>query len=241
MSLADRACRILEPSRTTPASSSARPASLPKLDEKTRIHHWRRFGIQLLIVLDQVTLRHSRIALLGYNQYMNMFAEVKRVVTQDDAKESQKWQVIKGEYVGKKLAKPSKGVPSIDPAICPHLALHMKTRGNGKSNWWTCEKCLTRWQRIPIEIKGDQEEAKDSDVLAFGKHAGITYLECLKKHPSYCQWVLQTSKVEESMHKGFGHFAKWILKKEWEEANPPLVESDSDADMTLVDKVEDDL
>ena len=71
-------------------------------------------------------------------------------------------------------------------------------------------------------------------MLAFGKHAGKTYQECLAKHPDYCRWAVATSKVEEGHHKGFGHFVKYILKKEWEEANPPLEESDED--MTLVDK-----
>ena len=122
--------------------------------------------------------------------------------------------MINGEYVGKQLAKPAKGTSEVDPTICPHTAEYMKARGNGRTTWWTCNACLTRWQRIPIEVTSTTDESKDDDVLAFEKHAWKTYKQVLTDYPKYAKWVVSTSEHEESMHQGFGHFAAYILKKE---------------------------
>ena len=84
------------------------------------------------MVLDQATLRAARIAVMGHDAYMKIFAEVKRITNQEETKESKKWTVINGEYVGKTMAKPAKGNPEIDPAICPHHVANMKPRGNGR-------------------------------------------------------------------------------------------------------------
>ena len=94
---------------------------------------------------------------------------------------------------------------------------------------------MGRWERIPIEIKDEGADAKDSDVLAFGKHAGSTYKECLEQNPSYARWVISTHEQGESTHKGFSHFAAYILKKEWEEANP-VEDGISDTDFALVEQ-----
>ena len=177
---------------------------------------------------------------MGHDAYMNIFAEVKRITTKEETKESKKWKVINGEYVGKKMAKPAKGNPEIDPAICPHHVANMKPRGNGRQMWWTCNACLTRWERIPIEIKESTDVTKDEDVLAFGKHSGKTYKEVLENDPSYARWVVSTQEQQESSHKGFSHFAAYILKKEYEEANGKMDDAGiSDSDMLLVGEADD--
>ena len=94
--------------------------------------------------------------------------------------------------------------------------------------------CKTRWERIPIEIKEDTQTPKDSDVLACGKHAGKTYKETLTQFPSYARWVISTQEQGESTHKGFNHFAAYILKKEWEEANP-VDDAISDSDFAMAE------
>ena len=188
------------------------------------------------MILDQAFVKRARIAILGHDVYMNIFAEVKRVVNQDEKKESKNWQVIDGQYVGRKYPKPSKGSPEVDPAVCPHNPQYLKPRGNGRQNWWTCVACLTRWERIPIEIKEEGADAKDSDVLAFGKHAGKTYLEVLTDYPSYTRWVISTDEHGDNTNKQFAHFARYIRKKEYEEANPP-----DDAEISDMEMVPDDL
>ena len=189
------------------------------------------------MVLDGAFVKKARIAILGQDVYQNIFAEIKRVARQEEAtRESKNWQVIDGQYVGRKYTKATKGTPEVDPAVCSHAAQNMRSRGNGRQNWWTCIACLTRWERIPIEIKDAGADATDHDVLAFGKHAGKTYLEVLTDHPSYAKWVISTDEYGDNTNKQFAHFARWIRKKEYEEANGPDNSEISDMEM-----VQDDL
>ena len=77
-------------------------------------------------------------------------------------------------------------------------------------------------------------------MLAFGKHSGKTYKEVLENDPSYARWVVSTQEQGENSHKGFSHFAAYILKKEYEEANGKMDDAGiSDSDMLLVGEADD--
>ena len=69
-------------------------------------------------------------------------------------------------------------------------------RGNKVTTWWTCSKCLSRWERLPVhEIP--QTECTDMDLMNFGKHAGSSYVDVWNMDQEYCMWAVKT--VEEDM------------------------------------------
>ena len=131
-------------------------------------------------------------------------------------------RIIGNEVVGKQLT-PSTPLQrlAIDPAeLCQHPKSQMKRRGNAKeqkdgsknfSLWWTCLLCNSRWERYAVPAPQTEGTPADSDIILFGKHAGLTFLEVYNKYPSYCNWVLETQEMGESPSQHLLYFAKYLL------------------------------
>ena len=52
------------------------------------------------------------------------------------------------------------------------------------------------------------------DQVTFGKHAGMTYDEVYKKHPSYCNWVMHTAEVGDDPGASLVKFARHLATRE---------------------------
>ena len=63
------------------------------------------------------------------------------------------------------------------------------------------------------------------DKVGFGKHAELTYGETKKQHDSYCKWVQEAARTEESPHDLLKRFAGWLnmleagMQAEWEQVS----------------------
>jgi hypothetical protein len=104
-----------------------------------------------------------------------------------------------------------------DPILCQHPLDMMRARG-GRDNllWWNCQACGTSWDRIPLskfEATSDSQ-SNHKDRVTFGKHAGKTYDEVYKKHPSYCMWVMQTAEVGDDPDASLVKFARHLATRE---------------------------
>ena len=137
-----------------------------------------------------------------------------------------KYRFIKGEAVGKPLP-PGKGPKMqlkahMDPAMCLHPEEHM-IRGGNKDicKWWTCAKCLLRWERFPAsEVQNMSNEPTDMDLVTFGKHAGERYMDVYKNSPGYCTWVVNTAQTEPlTSSPELRRFAAYLLQIEAENAD----------------------
>lgn len=52
-------------------------------------------------------------------------------------------------------------------------------------------------------------ELDESDPVGFGEHAEMSYGEILKKHPQYCQWVIQTNQEGDACMR-LRRLAAWL-------------------------------
>jgi hypothetical protein len=82
----------------------------------------------------------------------------------------------------------------MDPTMCQHNDQDMMPRGNKTDKWWTCQKCLSRWDRIPDASPSSLATPDDEDLVTFGKHAGSTFLTVFLEDTPYCEWVLRTQE-----------------------------------------------
>ena len=65
----------------------------------------------------------------------------------------------------------------------------MQQRGNAKSSWWFCTKCMSRWARTDLALVNTlTPEPNSLDLVTFGRHMGKTYEQVLQD-PQYCKWV----------------------------------------------------
>jgi hypothetical protein len=116
-----------------------------------------------------------------------------------------KFRIIgkKGEAMGKILppgqGEKDKKTASMDPVMCRHPDAEMMARGNAKDKWWTCKKCLSRFERLTVsEMTPADSQPQDQDLVVFGKYTGSTYLEVYQQDPQYCNWLMQTAEAGES-------------------------------------------
>ena len=149
--------------------------------------------------------------------------------------------------VGKELKNKGKGTPVIDAAMCEHPESSMKRGANdnrqsgGGIKWWTCERCKTRWERIPHQViqAQQQETPTDHTVFLHGKYQGHTYQEVYNQDWEYCQWILQTADLEAIPWAS--HFAQYLqtlvhameedpnqepVFPDWDEALVPIQEEE---------------
>ena len=76
----------------------------------------------------------------------------------------------------------------------------MQQRGNAKTSWWFCTKCMSRWARTPPDLVNTlTPEPNSLDLVTFGKHMGKTYEQVLQD-PKYCEWVMETVAQGETVN-----------------------------------------
>ena len=77
----------------------------------------------------------------------------------------------------------------MDPAVCQHPEEDMMQRGNAKSSWWFCAKCMSRWVRTDLALVNTlTPEPNSLDLVTFGRHMGKTYEQVLQD-AAYCKWI----------------------------------------------------
>jgi len=167
--------------------------------------------------------------LLGEQVYNSMF-QTKVICP---AQEQTRYRFIRGEAVGKALPRGEgkKDAPKahVEPAMCRHPEEDMQARGNKISAWWTCKKCMSRWERVRKEdLTSTTGAPSDLDMVSFGKHAGSTFQETYLNDPSYCEWAVRTAEEGEANHS-LRRLAQYILSKRMTE----VYEADETHDMDL--------
>ena len=76
----------------------------------------------------------------------------------------------------------------------------MQQRGNAKTSWWHCAKCMSRWARTDLALVNTlTPEPNSLDLVTFGRHMGKTYEQVLQD-PQYCKWVMDTVGQGESVN-----------------------------------------
>ena len=136
-----------------------------------------------------------------------------------------KFRFLKGQAVGKQLprgegAKDSKKA-HMDPAMCNHPDDKMMQRGNRMNKWWTCELCLSRWQRLDqVEVTNVGTDVHHQDLMTFGTHTGDTYQSVYMNDKGYCNWVYKTIAEDPRTSGGLQRFHKYLeevaLQETWE-------------------------
>ena len=126
----------------------------------------------------------------------------------------------------------------MDPTMCQHDQADMQKGGNTQScKWWTCKKCLSRWERIPqAHLLDLSAEPTDMDLVTFGKHQGERYHDGYLMDPGYCHWVVQEAQDQfESSSLELKRFARYLLNTEAANANleQHLIWNMDDADLEL--------
>ena len=106
---------------------------------------------------------------------------------------------------------------TLDPILCQHPTDMMQARG-GRNNlqWWNCQACGTRWERIPLSKFESTPDIPISGKtkVTFGRHAGLTYDEVYQQHPSYCGWVINTAEVGDDPGESLVKFARHLVTRE---------------------------
>ena len=193
---------------------------------------WRLFCLKSMIVLDYLWHKTKAERLLGLKVFKQLTAEEDGDAqtapsTSASSKDLRPFtrilRALGSRWVVGPPREPSDGKPNRDPKVCDHPQTNMKPRGNGKDIWWTCDLCLSRWDRIAITQYENPGPPKDSDRALFGKHTGRTYLEIFRMDQQYCDWVLRTAESGDEASPELIRLAKWIASREFQ-----LVQSDAE-------------
>ena len=196
-----RACRLLQPSEPTPAHTTERSpsaAAAARLSESERLSRWKALCLRLYLILQTAYQTNKAKILLGAPVYNRMFQSKQELAVRGPVN----YRFVNGQVVGKPLP-PGKGdkdtkKPLVDPAICAHNDRDLMSRANKTTKWWTCKKCLSRWERLEVsEVTSESVEPQPQDLVICGKHTGETYLEVCQKDPAYCKWLLQSMEAGE--------------------------------------------
>ena len=161
--------------------------------------------IRLYIYKDRLRLRLSQ---QGYEAW------VDAPPAQIPAAPSQNIRVIgsgdNAELVGPKLPDLRKGTPKVDPDICEHPTKNMHRRGNRDSKTWTCDLCLTGWQRLPLNRS---ENPQPTDIVTFGKHRNRTFEDIAVEFPDYAKFIVTTADQEPDQQTNFLRLANYLRGK----------------------------
>ena len=217
-----RAARIAQSSAASSSTPSAGSTRRRRNAPEWILHKWRQVAMKLFLVLNVFSLKNSALTVLGRDTY-NRILHRQRTIEEQAASPNQATRrvhrMIRGEAVGKELQKKGAGTPLVDPAMCDHPAESMKRQANdnrrsgGGMKWWTCERCKTRWERLPCGVDRIPQETtipKDTDILTAGKYMGHTYQNVYTQDWEYCQWILQTSSQEQEL-PWVNHFAVYLM------------------------------
>jgi len=222
----NRACRIL----TSPADDhlphahGLTPTSAvgtARLSPSERWSRWKVLLLKVSLLFDTLQQQNKAKLLLGEAVYKSLFHS-KHVSIADQP--PMKFRFVKGQAVGKALAP---GVGSkdakkahVDPAMCSHPDESMLPRGNLQDKWWTCQKCQSRWQRLPSnEVTPMTGAGSHLDLITFGKHTGDTYQQLMTNDRKYCQWVCQTAEEGEAstqLQRLAGYIQAQLMEESYE-------------------------
>eukprot|EP00971_Amphidinium_carterae_P280939 5577359-Amphidinium_carterae.1 len=79
----------------------------------------------------------------------------------------------------------------------------MKARSNGKTCWWTCISCGSRWERMDYS----PAEPSPHEIMGVGRHSQLRFLDVPS---SYAQWALREyEEVGSDMHPQLQRFCQW--------------------------------
>ena len=80
--------------------------------------------------------------------------------------------------------------------------LNLKMTGN---------ETIAQLQSLGIRRIHSITEPSDHDLLGFGNHSTLEYIECHELHPDYCSWVMTTAKESvEDASPQLQRFARWL-------------------------------
>ena len=166
-------------------------------------------------------------AVLGKAVYQRLYQEAKSTkerTTEDYSR------VINGEIMGKKL-EPAKGTPDTDPAVCIHPTTYLAKRSNTRwdyknnkqvgQNWFTCTKCLSRWERLPYKEVSQKADAwrathqeKGQTIVNFGRYKdqNTTFEEIWMNDQQYANWVVSTADSETHPGEQLKELAAWFTQ-----------------------------
>ena len=213
--LGARALRVLAGKETPGPSSKKKSSEVARLTPEQRCHQWKRITSKILLVVRNLEIKRTTQQILGVEQYRRIFRQIDQI--ESPAAPSQVvHRVINGEIVGQVLASTGKET-STDAFLCQHPIDAMKRRGNRTQSWWTCMRCQTRWERLPLPVQEGQPQ--DYDLVTFGKYVGRTYQE-VYEDPPYSEWVLRTVESgETSQYPDMKRLALYLVQKEQKEAD----------------------
>ena len=199
----NRACRLMDKTSRSSSSgqqdtteTSTRPAAVAKYTESERLARWKSLFLKVSLIFTTIAAQTKAKLILGNEVYSKLF---KTVADASTPEWKGAYRLCKGQFIGKPIPMGSGSKDQkkahMDPTMCQHNSSDMMPRGNKTEKWWTCQKCMSRWERIP-ENKELHVTPMDEDRVTFGKHAGETYLHVYLQDPAYCDWVQRT--VEET-------------------------------------------
>jgi len=200
-----RACSILNQQDATTSRSSTQPAprATRRLTTEQLTARWRSVVLKISLIFRMIATQNMAKQLLGEQVYNRWFSTA---VTDTATRASQPIvsRVIKGQAVGRELprgeGKADAKKANKDPAMCLHPEADMQQRGNAKSSWWSCAKCMSRWERMDLALVNTlTPEPNSLDLVTFGKHMGKTYEQVLQD-PKYCEWVMETVAQGETVN-----------------------------------------
>jgi len=228
-SLLSRMTRLRELQQASPVEPEA-----TGLTQNQRLARWVKMVRRFLFIDAAMQSLWRATAVMSERTAKNFMEWIGKDNTKlrNDEEEAKRVRVIAGEAVGRTLvpSTSTKHPAELAPAECPHATENMVRRSNKQRTWWTCKKCHSRWERYILKEPGMC--LLDSDILPFGKHAGLTYQHVLQNYPGYCAWIVDTAKqdhesspqllrFEKYLHREAGDMSDDLNSEDWESLPPP--------------------
>jgi len=206
----NRACRILDKNTRTsaseqqPSGTSSKSAAAAKFTESELNARWKSLVLKIFLMFSTIAAQTKAKLLLGVEVYERVFKTATTAKVKDW---TGPFRFCKGQAVGQPrdsgIGPKDQQKAHMDPTMCQHNDQDMMPRGNKTDKWWTCQKCLSRWDRIPDALNPSSFAApNDEDLVTFGKHAGSTFLHVYLEDTPYCEWVLRTLEEVPTPAKG---------------------------------------
>jgi hypothetical protein len=229
----NRACHILGQSteKKTASETPGSAAGVARLSECERLSRWKSLLLKISLVFQTIAQTTKAKFLLGNLVFENMFQSKK---LNSALQQPIHYRFVRGQVVGRILppgsGKKDQNKAHMDPAMCAHQDEDLLARGNKVQQWWTCKKCLSRWERLESsEVTSKTAEPQDQDLVTFGKHSGSTYLEVYQKDQPYCTWISEALSHGELQNGPILRLARYVELQQIAET----FEADEEFDMEL--------
>jgi hypothetical protein len=138
---------------------------------------WKRMTMRMLITRDTASM-----CLLDKELYMTALDKQDEFIASVHEQVELGTVVTRAEVLLRKQLTRSTGKHrQIDQSECPHHMLDLKCRG-GKTHWWSCEGCGSRWPRAAGEdlvflhgrpVAKPKAKAKAASVASSWEHVDI--------------------------------------------------------------------